>query len=150
MTQHGTSRSVGRSFIKQVVKRRKCLVALILTNMEKNIFLHRALARRSSSSSFVSMDLFVLGIEDLMVAVRCVDHGIDGVEVWNLTQRSQPLPPPPFHDNNNNKTTTLLFGGDGFNIPIFPSGPRSVEARTRILKSCCTLPMNSKAWLFCR
>lgn len=88
-------------------------------------------------------------VEHLGVAVRDIDHGVYCVEVYRATCVSRKSLKTlyqesfgknlPFHGANDR--------GHDKHSPIPPSGPKSVLAITRTLKSFCTLPMISTAWL---
>lgn len=90
---------------------------------------YRALAEISVVSDFASL---VLGVEHLGIAVSDVYHGFHSLEVcvWSAT------------DAHN-----IISDLQDENSPMPLSGPISVLAMTRTLKSFCTLPMISTALL---
>jgi len=66
--------------------------------------------------------------------MRCVHHRIHSGEVYHTDQQRSP-------------SSTLVESDTTFDSPISPSGPKSLQAITLTLRSFCTFPIISTAWL---
>lgn len=85
------------------------------------------------TGNVVRCSLLLLIIKHLMIPMRRIHHRIHGIEVCTQPQ-NQHSPPATEQE-------------EGQNIPMAPSGPISVLAITLTLRSFCTLPIISTAWL---